>query len=80
LIFDLVSKDKLVRRNDLIVTAGRTTGRLPSLYPPGIAIGMVEQVGRTDVDIYQSVQAATGRLSSLSFVLVLVPRTDSGAR
>jgi rod shape-determining protein MreC len=75
LIFDLVTKDKLVRRNDLIVTAGRRTGRLPSLYPFGIAIGTVEQVGRTDVDIYQSIQVQPlADFSSLSFVVVLVPK------
>jgi rod shape-determining protein MreC len=75
LIFDLVPKDKLVRRNDLIVTAGRRTGRLPSLYPRNIAIGTVEHVGRSDIDIYQSVQVAPlADFSSLSFVLVLVPK------
>jgi rod shape-determining protein MreC len=75
LIFDLVPKDKLVQRNDPIVTAGRRTGRLPSLYPPGLAIGTVEQVGRTDVDVYQSVQVQPlADFSSISFVLVLVPK------
>jgi rod shape-determining protein MreC len=75
LIFDLVHKDKLVRSNDPIVTAGRRTGRLPSLYPPGIAIGIVERVGRTDVDIYQSVQVQPlADFSSISVVQVLVPK------
>jgi rod shape-determining protein MreC len=75
LILDLVPKDKLVRRNDLIVTAGRQVGELPSLYPRNIAIGTVEQVGRTDVDIFQSVQVQPlADFSSLSFVLVLVPK------
>jgi rod shape-determining protein MreC len=75
LIFDLVPKDKLVKANDPIVTAGRRTGKLPSLYPKGIAIGMVEHVGRTDVDIYQSVQMRPlADFSSISFVLVLVPK------
>jgi cell shape-determining protein MreC len=64
-----------VRRNDPIVTAGRRTGRLPSLYPPGLAIGTVEQVGRTDIDVYQSVQVQPlADFSSISFVLVLVPK------
>jgi cell shape-determining protein MreC len=65
----------LVKANDPIVTAGRRTGKLPSLYPKGIAIGMVEHVGRTDVDIYQSVQVRPlADFSSISFVLVLVPK------
>ncbi len=75
LIFDLVPKDKLVRKNDPIATAGRGTGKLASLYPKGIAIGTVEQVGRTDVDIYQSVQVQPAAdFSSISFVMLLVPK------
>jgi rod shape-determining protein MreC len=78
LIFDLVPKDKLVKRRDLIVTAGRRAGGLPSLYPQGIAIGMVTSVGRSDIDIHQSIQVEPlADFSSLSAVLILVPKGRS---
>jgi rod shape-determining protein MreC len=75
LIFDLVPKDKVVRRRDLIATAGRGSGELQSLYPRGIYIGTVTSVNQTDVDIYQRVQVAPlADFSSLNSVLVLVPK------
>jgi rod shape-determining protein MreC len=73
LILDLVPKEKEVRRGDIIVTAGRRSGELPSLYPQGIEIGTVTNVGRTDVDIHQSIQIEPlADFSSLSSVWVLV--------
>jgi rod shape-determining protein MreC len=75
LIFDLVPKDKVVRRRDLIATAGRRSGELQSLYPRGIYIGTVTSVNQTDVDIHQRVQVAPlADFSSLNSVLVLVPK------
>jgi rod shape-determining protein MreC len=76
LILDLVAKDKLVEKNDLIVTAGRRAGELPSLYPKGIAIGTVTSVGRSDIDIHQSIQVdPLTDFSSLSSVWILVPKS-----
>jgi rod shape-determining protein MreC len=73
LILDLVPKDKVVREGDMIVTAGRRSGELPSLYPQNIAIGTVTNVGQLDVDIHQSVQIEPlADFSSLSAVWVLV--------
>jgi rod shape-determining protein MreC len=75
LVLDLVPKDKLVEKNDLIVTAGRRAGELPSLYPKNIAIGTVTSVGRSDIDIYQSIQVQPlADFSSLSSVLILTPK------
>lgn len=75
LVLDLVPKDKLVEKNDLIATAGRRAGDLPSLYPKGIAIGTVSSVGRSDIDVHQSIQVdPLANFSSLSAVLILVPR------
>jgi rod shape-determining protein MreC len=75
LIFDLVPKDKVVRRRDLIATAGRRSGELSSIYPRGIYIGTVTSVNQTDVDIHQRVQVAPlADFSSLNSVLVLVPK------
>jgi rod shape-determining protein MreC len=75
LILDLVPKDKLVKQTDLIVTAGRRAGQLPSLYPKGLGIGTVTGVGRNDIDVYQSIQIdPLADFSSLSMVLILVPK------
>ena len=75
LILDFVPKDKVVEKNDLIVTAGRRSGALPSLYPKNIAIGTVTSVNQVDVDVNQSVQIAPlADFSSLSSVWVLVPK------
>jgi rod shape-determining protein MreC len=75
LILDLVPKDKVVRRNDLIVTAGRRTGELASLYPRNIAVGIVTSVNQSDVDVHQTVQVEPlADFSSLSSVWVLLPK------
>ena len=75
LVFDLVPKDEVVRRRDLIATAGRRSGALSSLYPRGIYIGTVTSVNQADVDINQRVQVAPlADVSSLNSVLVLVPK------
>jgi cell shape-determining protein MreC len=68
-----VSKEKVVRRGDIIVTAGRRSGELPSLYPRDIPIGTVTKVGQSDVDTHQSVQIdPLADFSSLGSVWVLV--------
>jgi rod shape-determining protein MreC len=73
LILDLVPKDERVRRGDVIVTAGRRSGDLPSLYPADLEIGRVTNVSQTDIDIHQSVQIEPlADFSSLSSVWVLV--------
>ena len=41
---------------DLVITAGRQSGKLSSFYPRGIPIGRVTKVGQTDVDPFQDVQ------------------------
>jgi rod shape-determining protein MreC len=76
LVLDLVPKDKLVEKGDLIATAGtRAGGELRSLYPKDIAIGTVSSVGRSDIDVHQSIQVdPLADFSSLSAVLILVPQ------
>lgn len=75
LILDLVPKDKRVEKNDIIYTAGRRAGQLPSLYPKNIEVGIVNRVGRSDIDIYQSIQVEPlAEFSSLSSVLIMVPK------
>jgi rod shape-determining protein MreC len=73
LVLDLVPKEKIVRERDIIVTAGRRSGELPSLFPADIPVGTVTHVGQTDVDVTQSVQIEPlADFSSLNSVWVLV--------
>jgi rod shape-determining protein MreC len=44
LLFDLVPRGERIEEGDRIVTAGTTTSRLPSLFPPNILIGTVRRV------------------------------------
>ena len=77
--FDRVSKDKVVRVGDTIVTAGWRTTKLSSLYPKGIPIGTVTSFGQTDTDLYKQVQVQPfADFSALDAVIVLVRKTPSG--
>jgi rod shape-determining protein MreC len=73
LFLDHVPKRKVVNPGDLVVTAGRQSGKqLSSFYPRGIPIGHVTKVGQTDVDPFQDVQLmAFVDFTSLDVVLVL---------
>jgi rod shape-determining protein MreC len=72
----LVGKDKSVRFNDEIVTAGSPGGgELPSIFPANIPIGVVTSVGQNETDIFKQIQVQPFTdLSSLQSVLVLVPK------
>jgi rod shape-determining protein MreC len=72
LFLDRVQKSKKVNEGDLVITAGKQQGQLPSFYPKGIAIGVVTKVGQTDIDPFQDVQVLPRvDFSSLNVVLVL---------
>jgi rod shape-determining protein MreC len=73
LFLDRVFKNKVVDKDDLIVTAGKQSGKqLSSFYPRGIPIGQVTKVGQTDVDPFQDVQVMPlVDFTSLDYVLVL---------
>ncbi len=74
LVLDRVRKQDLIRRGDVIVTAGWRAGSLSSIYPKGIAIGEVTSVGQTDTDLFQQVQIDPYvDFGMLDAVLVLVP-------
>jgi rod shape-determining protein MreC len=69
-----VPKEAVVHVGDTVVTAGWRSRRFSSLYPPGIMIGRVTSVGRTDTDLFTQVQLEPfADLASLEAVLVLVP-------
>jgi rod shape-determining protein MreC len=75
LFFDRVTKDEVVRTDDIVITAGTQEGERPSLYPAGIPIGKVTSVGRADTDVFMQIQVEPFvDFGSLEAVAVLVPR------
>jgi rod shape-determining protein MreC len=76
LFLDRVNKNKVVDRGDIVVTAGKQSGKkLSSFYPRGIPIGWVTKVGQTDVDPFQDVQVMPFvDFTSLDYVLVLASK------
>lgn len=76
LILDRVPKDQLVEEGNIVVTSGSRVGKYESLYPRGIAIGIVTAVSQRDVDFYKRVQVSPlVDFESLHEVIVLVERT-----
>jgi len=75
LIVDRVTKDKNVEKGDIIVTAGTRSNRYPSLFPPGIPIGVVTSVGQSDTAPYKQIQIDPFvDFSSLDAVTALITR------
>jgi rod shape-determining protein MreC len=69
LLIDFVPNARAVRRGDSIVTAGTTSERLPSPFPPGILIGRVNRVdigeGELDRRIHVKPAADLRRLDTV---------------
>jgi len=75
LVLDRVTKDQVVGRGDTIVTAGWRAGKLSSIYPKGIPIGVVTSVSQVDTDLYKQIEVEPFvDFSSVESVLVLVPK------
>jgi rod shape-determining protein MreC len=73
LTVDRVTKDQVVNRGDVLVTAGWRSGELSSLYPRGIPVCLVTQVGQSDTDLYKQIQCDPFvDFSTLEAVIVLV--------
>jgi rod shape-determining protein MreC len=73
LTVDRVTKDQVVDRGDMLVTAGWRSGDLSSLYPRGIPVCQVTQVGQSDTDLYKQIQCNPFvDFSTLEGVIVLV--------
>ena len=73
LLFDLVSKEQSVKKGDVIVTQGTRDRRYPDLYPYGIPIGRVINVGTSDIASYLTVQVTPfAAIDSLDSVAALV--------
>lgn len=72
-----VTKADVVKAGDVVITAGWRSGRLASIYPRGIPIGIVTSVGQLDTDIYKRVEVDPFvDFSSLDSVLVLVQKPE----
>jgi rod shape-determining protein MreC len=73
LILDQVQKQLVVRRGDVIVTDGTRDARYPDLYPFGIPIGRVSEVGVSDTATFLQIQVQPfANLGSLDSVAALV--------
>jgi rod shape-determining protein MreC len=82
LVLERVRKEDVVEAGDVVITAGWRSGRLASIYPRGIPIGVVTSVGQLDTDTYKRIEVDPFvDFSSLDSVLVLVekPETAPGA-
>ena len=70
-----------IKKGQDLVTAGTTTSRLPSLFPPGIPIGRVTKVDQDEVDLYQRVHLRPfAQLRRLNYVQVLTAPTREPAQ
>ena len=75
LVLDQVAKAQVVNLDDIVVTAGTLGGRLRSIFPRGIQIGVVSSVGQTDTEPYKQVQVDPYvDFSDLDSVAVLVSK------
>ncbi len=73
LVLDRVSKEKKVRKGDLLVTQGTVDRRYPDVYPYGIPIGRVISASTSDIASFLIVQVAPlARFDSLDAVAALV--------
>jgi rod shape-determining protein MreC len=75
LVLDHVTKDQIVHKGDMVVTSGILAGRLRSLYPKNIPIGIVTSVGQSEVELYKLIQVTPFvDFSTLHSVAVLVSK------
>jgi rod shape-determining protein MreC len=75
LILDHVTKDQIVSKGDMVVTSGILAGRLRSLYPKNIPVGVVTSVGQSEVELYKLIQVSPFvDFSRLDTVAVLVSK------
>ena len=72
LVLTRVAKEERVQERDVVSTAGWPQGEFGSIYPKGIRIGEVTNVGLTDTDVDQRIQVEPFvDFSKLGAVIVL---------
>ena len=77
LLLQYLQQGANVRPGDNVVTAGTTSGRLDSVFPPGIPIGQVSRVDQND--LFKGVHIRPfASLQTLDYVQVLL-RTNGGS-
>jgi rod shape-determining protein MreC len=75
LVLDRVAKENVVDAGDVVITAGWKSGRLASIYPRGIPIGVVTSVGQLDTEPFKQIEVEPFvDFSTLNSVLVLVEK------
>jgi rod shape-determining protein MreC len=75
LILDRVTKDKVVKAGQVIVTAGTRSKQYPSLFPANIPIGYVVSVGQSDTAPFKQIQIQPFvDFSSLDAVTALITK------
>ncbi|MEA2312381.1 MAG: rod shape-determining protein MreC [Solirubrobacteraceae bacterium] len=80
LLFDLVDNAEKIRAGDLIVTAGTTSARYPSVYPRSILIGTVKRIEQGDGQLDRRIHVAPAAdLLHLDLVQVLT-KPDASVR
>lgn len=72
---EFISAHSKLQKGDRVVTAGSTSSKLESLFPPGIPIGQITTVDDTEVSQYQRVHMRPfADLRRLDFVQILTHR------
>jgi rod shape-determining protein MreC len=75
LILDRVTKDKVVKVGQVIVTAGTRSKQYPSLFPANIPVGYVVSVGQSDTATFKQIQVQPFvDFSSLDAVTALITK------
>jgi len=79
LLLQFVSRKERIVKGEAIVTAGTSSSKLESLFPPGIPIGSVSRVEAAEVNLYQRVHIRPySDLRKLDFVQILTqPRAGA---
>jgi len=72
---DFLRKGRLIRKGQVVVTSGFSSGQLTSLYPRGIPIGTVKSVNPNEIETYQRVHVQPfADFHRLDYVQVLTAR------
>jgi rod shape-determining protein MreC len=79
LLLEYIRRGDRITTGQTVVTAGSTSRRYESLFPPGVPIGTVTKVDNQEVDVYQRVHVKPfAQLRRLDVVQVLTnPRGNA---